>query len=387
MLMPATAAGWGTLEHQQIGSVAYTQACAELTASAAAMKSPAPGIATRLEIACGRNVATTADIYGDATAIAGDFSAIRPSSCRSRARGGSRARGATTCWRWRTAPTSTRCRRSRGPSTTARRSTRRWPARARTAGWRSFVGFSSRFRERVCRSLPAGLIRRRAHGIQPDRVQRRRVQIVSRRVEHRGRIVSDRNGDRWVTFGTGGSIAPKTKVGADTCRTPRRCRCATCCARSCSASAPPTEELAVWRALPFTIQAPEMNVGVVELFKRKEEPTSASSSRCSRRSDPSGRTRCSRPACGPRPRFRSHDGVIAVVAGFELAVPRVPAQSYLGAGGTLREGGRALGGGRHRPAVPARAQLQRPHQPRAQHDGVVGCSSTASRWSFMPNTR
>ena len=66
-LVPAPAAGWGTVEHQQIGRLAYTQACADLTAAAAALKSPAPGIGSRLEIACGRNLATTADIYGDAT--------------------------------------------------------------------------------------------------------------------------------------------------------------------------------------------------------------------------------------------------------------------------------------------------------------------------------
>ena len=61
-LAPATAEAWATVEHQQIGRVAYSLACAEITSVVAAMKSSPTGVGTRLEIACGRNTATLAEI-------------------------------------------------------------------------------------------------------------------------------------------------------------------------------------------------------------------------------------------------------------------------------------------------------------------------------------
>jgi hypothetical protein len=73
LLVPATATGWATSEHQQLGRTAYAQACREITAEVTARASPAPSVRTRAEMACGRNADALADIYGDATALAGDF--------------------------------------------------------------------------------------------------------------------------------------------------------------------------------------------------------------------------------------------------------------------------------------------------------------------------
>jgi len=71
-LAPARAGAWASAEHQVIGQTAYRRACDDLAAIVAA-RPQAPGVADRLEFACGRNRDALADVYGDACAIAGDF--------------------------------------------------------------------------------------------------------------------------------------------------------------------------------------------------------------------------------------------------------------------------------------------------------------------------
>ena len=77
MLAPlvfATAAhGWASVEHQEIGASSYARACAELAVTVAARGAPDAGVKSRLERACGQNLLVLARLYGDATAIAGDF--------------------------------------------------------------------------------------------------------------------------------------------------------------------------------------------------------------------------------------------------------------------------------------------------------------------------
>ena len=70
----STAHAWASVEHQEIGRAAYLCACADLTAKLASHGTPgAPGIKARFERVCGGNLPVLARLYGDATAIAGDF--------------------------------------------------------------------------------------------------------------------------------------------------------------------------------------------------------------------------------------------------------------------------------------------------------------------------
>src|SRR3954454_16693577 len=70
--MPRAALAWGSAEHQEIGAESYRRACAEIAPLAMEPASDA-GLSERFQIACGRNVDAFAKIYGDATAIAGDY--------------------------------------------------------------------------------------------------------------------------------------------------------------------------------------------------------------------------------------------------------------------------------------------------------------------------
>ena len=72
----STAHAWASVEHQEIGRTSYLRACADLTATVASRGTPgAPdaGVKARLERVCGENLPVLAKLYGDATAIAGDF--------------------------------------------------------------------------------------------------------------------------------------------------------------------------------------------------------------------------------------------------------------------------------------------------------------------------
>src|SRR5262249_6479587 len=69
----APAWGWATVEHQELGTISFQRACADVATAAAAAAARDDGVRARLELACGRNLPVVAKLYGDATAIAGDF--------------------------------------------------------------------------------------------------------------------------------------------------------------------------------------------------------------------------------------------------------------------------------------------------------------------------
>ena len=339
--MPAPAAGWGTVEHQQIGRVAYTQACADLATAVAALKSPAPGIGTRLEIACGRNVATTADIYGDATAIAGDFLG-EPSEFMSQ----------SGAWRFK----SNRSYYLLALENSAHfnpMSTQSWAdyhgkaIDEALAGARADGGLETvrRFQLALQESAFADHFLQDSYAAGHMGFNRTASSAAASKSFHdawndRGRVVSDRNGDRWVTFGDGWLNRPENEGGRRHVQDAATMSVHNVLRAFVLGERAPAEELALWRALPFTIQAPEMYVGVVDLFTRKDDDADRKLVPLLKTIRPVRKDTVLR-ACvwSAAPFSDTDDDLTAAVAGFELAVPRVPAQTYLGAGGTLREPG------------------------------------------------
>jgi hypothetical protein len=339
-LVPATVVGWGTVEHQQIGRTAYTQACAEITASVTAMKTPAPGVGTRLEIACGRNAATMADIYGDATAIAGDFLAD-PSEFMSQA-------GA---WRFKS---------NRSYYLLALENSEHFNPMS-TRSWADY--HSKAIDEALAGARAEGLecTRRAQLAIQESAFadhflqdsfaaghmgfNRTASSAAASKSFHdawndRGRVVSDRNGDRWVTFGDGWLNRSENDDGRRHVQAAATMSIRNVLRAFVVGERDPAEELALWRALPFTIQAPEMNVGVIELFTRTEDPGDRQLVPLVKTIRPVRKDTVFTGRLWSAATFsEADDGVTAAVGGFELAVPRIPAQTYLGAGGTLREPG------------------------------------------------
>jgi hypothetical protein len=338
LLVPATATGWATSEHQQLGRTAYAQACREITAEVTARASPAPSVRTRAEMACGRNADALADIYGDATALAGDFLG-EPSEFLSQA-------GA---WRFKS---------KKSYYLLALENSAHFNPMS-TQSWADFHG----------KAVDEALAGARAEGLETVRRFQLAVQ-ESAFADHflhdsfaaghmgfnrtassaaaaksfhdtwnaRGRVVSDRNGDRWITFGDGLLDRPGSEDARRHVQTAATLSVRHVLRAFVFGERAPDQELALWRALPFTIQAPELNVDVVDLFKREDDPAGRQLVPLLKTIRPVRKdTVITARLWSAAPFSRTSDGVIAAVAGFELAVPRVPAQSYLGAGGTLRE--------------------------------------------------
>ena len=156
----------------------------------------------------------------------------------------------------------------------------------------------------------------------------------------RGRVVTDRNGDRWITFGDGRLDRPDNAEARrhvmDTATLSVRGVLGAFVLGERSAG----EELAVWSALPFAIEAPELDVEVVEIFEKADRASDrrlvplVTTIRPVRKD-----TVVTAAVWSAAPFSDTGEDVTAAVAGLELAVPRMPAQVHLGAGGTLREAG------------------------------------------------
>lgn len=337
---PSAARAWGSTEHQEIGRTSYLRACAEIAAAVAAKGVASRAVAERLEIACGLNLEASAEIYGDATALAGDF-LDHPSEFISQA-GAWRFKSRKSYW-------LLALENSDHFNPMATRSWAEYHAAAITEGLAAsladglgaVIGYQLAIQESAFAdhflqdSFAAGHM-----GFNRTASSAAAAKSFHDAWNKRGRIVSDRNGERWVTFGDGDLNGPRNQdarrhvMDAATMSVRGVVRAFVLGERS------PEEELATWRALPFAIQAPELHADIVEIFEREEDPAG-------RRLVPLVTT--IRPArkdtvltgsvWSAAPFSDAGGAVVAAVAGLELAIPRIPAQSYLGAGGTLREPG------------------------------------------------
>ena len=101
----------------------------------------------------------------------------------------------------------------------------------------------------------------------------------------------------------------------------------------------PADEIAVWQILPFTLEAPELPVEMAEIFA---DPRAAPADRPLAPLDLAIRPArkdvvLTAASWTVAPFDDAADPLVAIVAGLELGIPFVPAQTYLGAGGVARE--------------------------------------------------
>jgi hypothetical protein len=335
---PSIAGAWASSEHQEIGRTSYLRACAELVAIVASRGAAAA--AGRFEIACGKNLETLAEIYGDATALAGDF-LEEPSEFISQA-GAWRFKSRKSYW-------LLALENSAHFNPMATRSWAEYHAAAIREGLAASavdgLGAVTAFQLALQESAFADHFLQDAFAAGHMGFNRTASSAAASKSFHdawnaRGRIVTDRNGDRWVTFGDGRLDRPQNAdarrhiMDAATLSVRGVLRAFVLGERSAA------EELAVWGALPFAIQAPELDVNVVETFEKPADPTDrrlvplVASIRPARKD-----TVVTAQVWSAAPFSDADQDVSAAVAGLELAVPLVPAQVHLGAGGTLREPG------------------------------------------------
>jgi len=343
VLVAAPARAWKTVEHQEIGRTAYLAACADLRAAVGARKPPDARVNARLDRVCGANMAVFARLYGDATAIAGDFLG-HPSEFLSQ----------TGAWRF----SSKKYYYLLALENSAHfnpTSTRSWAEYHQRAVAYALEGgradgltvveqlelaiFENAFADHYLQdSFAAGHM-----GFNRAASSAAAAKSFHDAWNARGRVVSDRAGDRWVSFGDGRLDDP-LNAGAKQ----HLMQAATLSVRSLLTAfvlgVPATDDdLAVWQILPFTIEAPEILTDVAEIFVKG--PTADR--------DLVPLLVAIRPATKDlvlTAKFWSvasfaapGDPTMALVGGIELGIPFVPAQSYLAAGGTVQtpEGQRA----------------------------------------------
>jgi hypothetical protein len=337
-LVPARAAAWASSEHQEIGRAAYLRACDDVAAIVAARPPPPPAVATRLELACGRNRAALADVYADACAIAGDFLG-EPSEFMS----------LSGAWRW-TSKKSYLLLALENSQHFNPMATKEWAkyhdqavaealAGSRAEGLAmieklQLMAQESAFADHFLQdSFAAGHM-----GFNRTATSAAAAKSFHDSWNARGRVVTDRAGGRWVTFGDERLDSPENQDGrrhvidAAALSVRNVLRAFVLGVRS------PDEELAIFEALPFAIEAPEVHVDVVEIFERAKDRGDrqlvplVTAVRPARKD-----TVLTASVWNAAPFAHPDDDVLAVVGGFELAVPVVPAQTYLGAGATLLE--------------------------------------------------
>jgi len=148
--------------------------------------------------------------------------------------------------------------------------------------------------------------------------------------------VTDRAGGRWVSYGDG-QLDDTANAGGKR----HVMQAATLSVRSLLSAfvlgvPDPEDEMAVWQLLPFTIEAPQLLTDVMEIFVKEAAPDRdliplQVAIRPATKDLVTAATFWSA-ASFAHPR----DPTLALVGGIELGIPFVPAQTYLGAGGTLR---------------------------------------------------
>jgi hypothetical protein len=328
---------WATAEHLEIGSTSYVRACDTVERLVSAPDTPAPARA-RFELVCGRNVAVIARIYGDATAVAGDYVA-EPAELIS----------AAGAWRfsskkhyWLLA-----LENSSHFNPMALDDWRKYHqtalddalAAAAHEGLSQVEGLGRAIRENAFAdhflqdSFAAGHMG----------FNRRASSAAAAKSFHdhwnaHGRVVNDRDGHSWTTYGDGWLNAPVNAAGRTHVMDAATGSVRDLVLTFVFGHSHPQESLAVWRALPFTMEAPELLVDAQALVVghvkvRGGTPMPVVSALLPARKDTVAHVH----VWSLAPFSDSGHVTTGVTVGGELAVPYVPAQVSLGAGATLDE--------------------------------------------------
>lgn len=255
LAVPRSAAAWTFREHEEIGSLAYADACKTLAAELAA--SDDERVRERLAIAC-ENVEVNALLYGKANGTAGDRIADPEEFLSSI--GAFRATSRVNYLRLKMVNSG-----HFHPKTT-----RQWQSFHRAALERAIEAASLEGIERLAAFELAVYENAFADHFLQDAFcaghmgfNRTASSAAASLVFHdtwneKGRMVRNRRGESWRTYGDGRLKRPENHEG--------RRRVIEVTAQSvrgvlrafATGQRFPEHELAIWRALPFSIEAPEM---------------------------------------------------------------------------------------------------------------------------------
>ena len=342
----STARAWASVEHQEIGRTAYLRACADLTAKVATRVTAGAagaGIQARFDRVCGGNSSVLAKLYGDATAIAGDFLG-QPSEFLSQ----------TGFWRFHSKksyyllalensahfnPTSTRSWAEYHQEAIAYALAGAAGEGLTTVEQFQLALFESAFADHYLQdSFAAGHM-----GFNRAASSAAAAKSFHDAWNARGRVATDRAGDRWTTFGDGRLDDPANAEGRQHLMEAASLSIRWVLTAFVLGARAPEDEIAVWQILPFTIEAPELLADVAEIFVEREGK--AATSKTAERElvplqlpiRPAYKDMVATASFWSVGAFNNPgDPYLTLVGGLELAIPFVPAQTYLGAGGTFQ---------------------------------------------------
>jgi hypothetical protein len=343
LVSASTAHAWASVEHQEIGRSSYLRACADLTAKLASRGAPNAGVKARFERVCGDNLPVLAKLYGDATTIAGDFLG-HPSEFLSQ----------TGAWRFNSKKSYYLLALENSAHFNPT-STRSWAAYHQQAIAYALEGaagegltsveqfqlalFESAFADHYLQdSFAAGHM-----GFNRAASSAAAAKSFHDDWNARGRVATDRAGHRWVTFGDSRLDNPANEEGRRHVMEAATLSIRGVLTAFVLGARVPEDEIAVWQLLPFTIEAPELLTEVAEVFvKEAEEKTTRTTTDdelvpLQLTIRPTYKDMVATASFWSVGAFNDPgDPYLALVGGLELGIPFVPAQTYLGAGGTFQ---------------------------------------------------
>jgi hypothetical protein len=329
---PRAAQAWGTAEHQEIGTAAYLGAC---QAVAAALAKTSDAEAARFELVCGRNRAVLARLYGDATAIAGDFVG-HPSELLSPA-------GA---WRF-SSPKHYYLLALENSSHFNPMATQTWReyheaalghalAAAAAEGLPAIDAFEQAMRENAF----ADHLLQDSFASGHMGFNRRASSSAAAKTFHdhwnaHGRTVTDRTGASWRTYGDGKLDAPEDADGRTHVIGAATASVQDVLLTFVTGRPHPEVSLTAWRLLPFTVEAPPLVVDAEALVTSRASVLDTSQAPLLSMVRPARKNTVANAQVWTASPFTRGDPTVAATANIELAIPVLPAQTSLGAGATL----------------------------------------------------
>ena len=294
-----------------------------------------PEIKARLDLACGSTTAIISTLYGDATAIAGDFVG-HPSELLS----------PTGAWRFSSRkhyyllalensshfnPTTMETWREHHQAALERAlEASRADGLSRLQAWGEALrenAFADHMLQDSFASGHMGFNRRASSAAAAKRFHDY--------WNGRGRRVADRSGATWFTHGDGRLNDAGAPEGRRHVLDAATLSIKDLLMTFVFARRNPEGALAAWRALPFTIEAPELLVdaeGLVELRRTSPEATQTPLAAAIL---PARKNTVARADFWMTSPFSSSAVIAAVTGDFELALPILPAQALVGGGATL----------------------------------------------------
>lgn len=331
-------AGWDYVEHLSLGNESYRKACEALRAEIG--NEGAPALRTRLEIACD-NLDIAAQLYGQATALAGD-------------RFGGPADFISTRAGWKAASRKQYFTLALGNSTHFHPyATREW-WRYHSLSVNHAVEASTKVGLDAVNGLQLALFESAfadhflhdAFAAGHMGFNRTASSVAASLVYHdrwngKGRVVRDRAGRSWKTYGDGHLDSPANADGRA-----HAVRVATLSIEGVLrafvlGTRNPDHELDIWRAFPFVIDAPELPSLTDRILGVGEDDASNALHPLEAINWPARKDSMFDVTVLVTGRLKNEAPITAILAGYNIKLPRIAVPLHIGAGVTLPNGARS----------------------------------------------